>query len=172
MTLKTCSKCKQEKNIDDFHYQKWGKFSRKAACKSCRNKENKKYKRNIEKDKISNRLYYKKNKERIKKAHQEYRNKNRELIRLWNKNRRYKNKGAIGVLTKESLDARFNYYGYRCKYCGSGDKLTIDHRIPLSRGGTNLPANIVPACQSCNSSKNNKTEKEFRHIDADDLIED
>lgn len=37
-------------------------------------------------------------------------------------------------------------------------ELTEDHRIPLSRGGTDWIANIVPCCLSCNCSKGNKTE--------------
>jgi len=43
-----------------------------------------------------------------------------------------------------------------CHFCqqsvGSGN-LTMDHLVPLARGGTSTRGNIVPACQSCNRSK-------------------
>lgn len=35
-------------------------------------------------------------------------------------------------------------------------ELTIDHIVPLSRGGTNFPENLQPAHQSCNWSKGSK----------------
>lgn len=39
-----------------------------------------------------------------------------------------------------------------CVYCG-GVAHTRDHVIPLSRGGTNAPDNLVPACRPCNGEK-------------------
>lgn len=41
----------------------------------------------------------------------------------------------------------------RCAYCGSVEKMTMDHVLPLSRSGKHDPANIRPACRSCNSQK-------------------
>lgn len=50
----------------------------------------------------------------------------------------------------------------RCIYCGqTPDKLTQDHVVPLSKGGTHTASNIVPACLPCNSSKGNKDLDEF-----------
>lgn len=43
-----------------------------------------------------------------------------------------------------------------CHYCGKkvGVKnLTMDHVIPLSRGGKSLKGNIVPSCKECNNKK-------------------
>lgn len=49
-----------------------------------------------------------------------------------------------------------------CCYCGKSDvKLTIDHIVPISRGGTNSLNNIALACGHCNSSKGNKTLDEW-----------
>ncbi len=48
-------------------------------------------------------------------------------------------------------------YGHRCAYCRKGEvKLTIDHVLPLSKGGTHTPDNVVPACGSCNSAKGDR----------------
>lgn len=44
-----------------------------------------------------------------------------------------------------------------CAYCDKEAKLTLDHVIPLSRGGKHTKDNVVPACLHCNSSKGNKT---------------
>lgn len=42
----------------------------------------------------------------------------------------------------------------RCVYCGAPAD-TIDHVIPRSKGGTDDPDNLVPACRDCNSRKSN-----------------
>ena len=44
----------------------------------------------------------------------------------------------------------------RCHYCGgqvSPKELTLDHVVPLVRGGHSTRGNCVPACKSCNSAK-------------------
>ncbi|ABL00532.1 HNH endonuclease [Pelobacter propionicus] len=44
----------------------------------------------------------------------------------------------------------------RCHWCGGSfhaDELTMDHVIPLSRGGKGSRNNVVPACKQCNSNK-------------------
>lgn len=46
-------------------------------------------------------------------------------------------------------------YGQPCHWCGRTAD-TADHLIPLSRGGTNDPENVVPACRSCNSRKKDR----------------
>jgi 5-methylcytosine-specific restriction endonuclease McrA len=55
--------------------------------------------------------------------------------------------------------------GNKCTYCGkefSKDcQATIDHMVPLSRGGSNYASNLTPACASCNTRKKNKTPEEY-----------
>ena len=44
----------------------------------------------------------------------------------------------------------------RCYYCGRRFKpseLTMDHLIPIIRGGKSVKSNLVPACKECNSKK-------------------
>lgn len=44
----------------------------------------------------------------------------------------------------------------RCHYCGgtfSPSELTMDHLVPIIRGGKSTRGNVVPACKGCNSRK-------------------
>jgi 5-methylcytosine-specific restriction endonuclease McrA len=44
----------------------------------------------------------------------------------------------------------------RCGYCEAPTPpraLTMDHRVPLVRGGRSIKANLVPACRACNAAK-------------------
>ncbi len=48
-----------------------------------------------------------------------------------------------------------------CQYCGyTGDKLSIDHVFPRSRGGGDVWENVTTACLSCNVIKSNRTPQE------------
>lgn len=63
--------------------------------------------------------------------------------------------------------------GWKCHYCGvelpkfydpdaaAEQRPTIDHIVPVSRGGDDNPDNLVLACQSCNSSKGSQPYAEF-----------
>lgn len=53
-------------------------------------------------------------------------------------------------------------HAHACAYCGEVAPLTKDHVIPVSRGGRHAIGNILPACQSCNSSKGNRLLVEWR----------
>ena len=44
-----------------------------------------------------------------------------------------------------------------CYYCGkklAKAEVTMDHIIPLSRGGRSVPGNVATACKDCNNKKN------------------
>jgi 5-methylcytosine-specific restriction endonuclease McrA len=54
---------------------------------------------------------------------------------------------------------------YCCQYCGTKGTsfdLTLDHILPLSRGGTTSPENLVVACFACNQRKGDRTPEEAR----------
>jgi 5-methylcytosine-specific restriction endonuclease McrA len=42
---------------------------------------------------------------------------------------------------------------YFCKKKVSPKKLTLDHIVPLIRGGKSTKGNVVPACKDCNNKK-------------------
>lgn len=51
-------------------------------------------------------------------------------------------------------------FGHRCPSCGRHEReigrLTMDHIIPLSKGGIHQPGNVQPLCGRCNSKKNTR----------------
>jgi 5-methylcytosine-specific restriction endonuclease McrA len=52
---------------------------------------------------------------------------------------------------------------YTCKYCGTRNRLilTVEHKVPLSRGGTDEETNLCCSCVICNKLKGPLTEDEF-----------
>ena len=68
----------------------------------------------------------------------------------------------IGVVTDAEWVGIVEENESACVYCGAVDrKLTIDHVIPISRGGKTVRGNLVPACKSCNSKKKDKLPLNF-----------
>ena len=56
----------------------------------------------------------------------------------------------------------FERDNYTCVYCGSvGGKLEGDHKIPISKEGTNDLSNLVTSCRKCNRQKKDKSVEEF-----------
>lgn len=55
-----------------------------------------------------------------------------------------------------------------CIYCGEKKDLTIEHILPRSCGGEDIPDNVVMVCKSCNSSKGSKRLYEWRGLNAKD----
>jgi len=73
--------------------------------------------------------------------------------------------GAIVDFTADEWAAMLGKHDYRCAYCGEPFDLcrepTQDHIVPISKGGDHTKSNIVPACKSCNSRKNNRPVEQF-----------
>jgi 5-methylcytosine-specific restriction endonuclease McrA len=45
-----------------------------------------------------------------------------------------------------------------------GRSYHVDHKQPVSRGGSNWPENLAVTCPTCNLRKSDKTEAEFRFV--------
>ena len=70
--------------------------------------------------------------------------------------RRARVRGARGSHTAQEWSALKAFYNYTCLCCGRQEpdiELTLDHVVPLYRGGSNSIDNAQPLCRSCNSSK-------------------
>jgi hypothetical protein len=70
---------------------------------------------------------------------------------------------APGTHTAEDVQAQYDRQKGRCYYCHKklDDKYHIDHVIPLAKGGSDGPENLVVACQFCNLSKHDKHPMDF-----------
>jgi 5-methylcytosine-specific restriction endonuclease McrA len=89
---------------------------------------------------------------------------------------RTRNQGSKWIRPAKRL-AIYARDGFACAYCGAtveGDaRLTLDHVVPCELGGTNDASNLVTACLSCNSAKQDATTREWfaalrdRGIDTD-----
>jgi CRISPR/Cas system Type II protein with McrA/HNH and RuvC-like nuclease domain len=71
----------------------------------------------------------------------------------------------VSIPFKRASPSKRNIFlrdSYTCQYCGSTVKanLTIDHVMPISRGGKDTFENMVTACSSCNRKKGNMTPEE------------
>jgi 5-methylcytosine-specific restriction endonuclease McrA len=174
---KKCSTCKEQLAAEMFGKNARSADGLKTSCKPCRRAKAVKYRaENKEKTSEYFKRYREENPDKRKATCARYRANNRAKLAKYNKRysrenphiavnaqirrRALKNK-ASGTYTHDDWQARLAYHENRCAYCGCGGKMTIDHMIPLSRGGTNWPSNLVPACHSCNSGKCDKTPIEF-----------
>jgi 5-methylcytosine-specific restriction endonuclease McrA len=54
-----------------------------------------------------------------------------------------------------------------CHYCGKlypPEQLTMDHLIPIARGGKSVRGNVVPSCKECNNRKKHMLPWEWQEI--------
>ena len=185
METKICTKCGEElpATLEYFYKDKTYTNGLRGSCKKCEIKRSKEYKINntekikeyiknnkerIAKNKrkwyennkeslsIAAKKYYKENKEHICALKKEYQKQNKCECNLYMNRRKAKKKLLENNYTAENWKKTKEYFNNKCCYCGKTIKLTQDHFIPLSKGGGYVVTNIVPSCQSCNSSKGNK----------------
>ena len=96
-----------------------------------------------------------------KKSHfwKDGRSKKKGYYNFINLRRWSKKKNAEGSHTFGEWELLKKQYGFMCPCCGKSEpkiKLTQDHIIPLSKGGSDYIENIQPLCKSCNSAKHTK----------------
>ena len=147
-THRRCYICKKIKllNFDNFYHHRTGGYGFDYRCKSC--------------------LTIKFSRPQSKKYLKEYwRKLSKEKRQIYTKrghlNRYVREKNALGKFTMEQWGSLLDQHNHKCALCFKKepfigqrvDHLTIDHIIPLSKGGTNFIENIQPLCFSCNSKK-------------------
>jgi hypothetical protein len=88
-----------------------------------------------------------------------------KLLAKWQR-RRARQLGAEGSYTADQWTRLKAFYGNVCLCCGvheSVTKLTVDHVIPLAKGGSHYITNIQPLCMKCNAAKNTK-DTDYRQV--------
>lgn len=99
---------------------------------------------------ITNRLYREANRDKIRQRTRQWYANNPLKKKSLNHKRRM-NEIKIGGDQKE-MQKRLEMFN-ECIYCGSQHNLTVEHLVPISKGGTNINNNLYMACGKCNSSK-------------------
>jgi 5-methylcytosine-specific restriction endonuclease McrA len=98
--------------------------------------------------------------ENVAKASKRYRDHHKEKRCHWSRLYRDKRKNASGSYTLPEWESLKTLFGYTCPACLRSEpqiKLTIDHKVPIVKGGNNQIDNISPLCHSCNSRKHTQT---------------
>ena len=77
--------------------------------------------------------------------------------------RRAKRLGAEGTHNTSDIVLQYKSQKGKCWHCGKEleGKFEVDHLIPLDKGGSDWPSNLVCSCQRCNRSKSNKLLSEW-----------
>jgi len=104
----------------------------------------------------------KKHPENQRRATKKWRLAHPERHAEFQRNRNARKRGATGTITRQEFQDLCIQYDFRCLRCGANGKrpdveLTIDHVIPITKGGENSIGNAQPLCRSCNSSKHTQT---------------
>jgi 5-methylcytosine-specific restriction endonuclease McrA len=96
-------------------------------------------------------------------AHKCWQERNREHVRAEARNRSALIANAPGTHTAADVRAQYDRQDGICFYCGVkvGYSYHVDHVMPLSRGGSNGPENLVVACPTCNMNKHDKHPMEW-----------
>lgn len=172
-STKQCSTCKTIKPVSEFRTCSTDRSGYEPLCIECRRSSARKWHAN-NKDWIKK--YEEEHYEETHRYRNEYTkkyNKRPENIakrhareqtqrgRIYNRNRSAFRRAARkeSDVSPEKLQ-RFLDSQSKCCYCkrpfNSKRKKTVDHVIPISKGGLHMMSNLAVACLSCNSSKNNK----------------
>lgn len=84
-----------------------------------------------------------------------------QLQARWERKDRERMAIGLGYGARRNLLKKWKRQGRSCAYC-TAPVTTVDHVIPLSRGGTNYEGNLVPCCKRCNSQKSDRLVIEWR----------
>lgn len=165
-----------QRQYREDHKEQWQEYSRRAYAKhgetiranvkryyqevySEQAKENARRwnERNPEKVKAARRKHYETHREEKAAYVRAWREANRGKCRAYYNNYRARKESNGGSFTAEEWKELCAEYGFCCVCCGECKPLTVDHIVPVSKGGSSDISNIQPLCKSCNSSKRDKT---------------
>ncbi len=146
---KACSRCKQILSYKAFNKDKSSATGYQDRCRNCEKIVRKNYYLAHKQSEISRVSNWHKSTEQGKARRKRARLNRQALIR---------NAESKFITRKEFIRLAAS----PCFYCGSSKDLTLDHIIPLSRGGRHSIGNLVSACNICNATKNAKFITEWK----------
>jgi hypothetical protein len=151
---------KQQKYIETHQWvrQNW-KLKNKEKIKAYQKQYNIK---NKEKISIQSQKYKTLNKDKIALKYKKYRQLNKEKVKIWNNNRRVRINKSIVNITQKDWQECLEFFNYKDAYTGLPMETTsMDHVVPVCKGGLMVRQNLVPCEKSVNSSKATKNMEEW-----------
>lgn len=143
MGLKYCNTCGKVKPISEFTTRGTtvnGKPTYESSCKDCIREYKRLYQIRYNKTKKGN-------------------------ANLRTKSARRNRHNSTGDLTAIQWQNILEIFDFKCAYCGSTEKLSMEHIVPVAKGGAFTKSNIIVACQHCNSSRGSKDLDEWlKHV--------
>ena len=182
VSTRVCSKCRQAlPRTSEFFQRDTSKaHGLRYACKSCAN-ASRQERRKAKPDKCA--------REKLaawRKAHPEYarqwrenhreecneyarayfrkyRQEHPERFAAYERNKTARKRMNGGSHTGADIISQYERQNHKCFYCGVklDNGYHVDHVIPLSKGGSNGPENLVIACPTCNMRKHDKHPMDF-----------
>lgn len=177
--LRICKKCQEPKPLTDFHKDKGNPDGYRAQCKPCRNGymsgyylANQDARKAYERHRRTNQPEHMR---ALDMARYERHKEKRILLASDNVRLRRARQAGVESDPKLTVLALRSIDGDYCCYCGvemtfvrgrrgegiASNRATLEHILPISRGGTHTFDNAAIACHRCNTSKNRKTVAEW-----------
>lgn len=161
MIMKTCSLCNEEKPEYFFSVCSRSRkgVNRRNHCNSCRVISNRKYNKSTpwsEKVRTISPEKLKERREKKARWNKQWRKNNPEKWKQSNRNNKHRRRAMDPINMTEWL-RKVEFYENKCLSCDTYCKnITIDHIVPVSKGGTNKIDNLQPLCMTCNKRKYTK----------------
>lgn len=139
---------------------------REKNAEVCKARQRAKYQKNKAKVAEKGAERYEREKVKILATQKAWREKNRGVRKALEHKRRAKKRGNGGAHTFADVDWLLTAQGGLCAGCRIDitEKYTVDHIIPLCRGGTDNADNLQLMCKTCNCSKKDKTMDEWLFV--------
>lgn len=119
---------------------------------------------NAERVRANARARYRRNRVVILQRNRRYAKENPDKFLAYAHQRLARKRALPDTFTEADWERALAHFERRCAYCGKRfEKFQIDHYIPLKAPDCpgSVPTNIVPACKSCNISKNATDPREW-----------
>ncbi|MBA7705961.1 hypothetical protein ES703_114803 [subsurface metagenome] len=166
--LKRCTRCDNFKPLSEFYKCLSKKTGYNSHCKKCKAKYMREYRRTHRKElNKKNREWIHSHRDKVK----EYRRKYDQLPASEKARIKANHKRKAAMMSCEVNDltsiqvrillAESVYCGICGKFFNQKRKKTLDHIIPISKGGNHTSVNMQVVCRTCNSEKGDKDYTEF-----------
>lgn len=154
---KVCSRCHELKPLSEYGKDRSRKDGLCYECVACRNKlANQRRQANLAAYRETEKKWSAANQERVKATQTRWLVTHRDDVLVISHKHRAQKAGTGGTYTVQEWKELKARYDNRCLCCYRPEGevvISIDHIVPIDKGGTNYIDNIQPLCLSCNFRK-------------------